>query len=331
MIRIAVVTQSEDLHAYAVRHELLSRGIDCRVIETDRLSGVTEGMSWGTSETPTAVCNATGPALDPSQLDLVWWRRVRMYKGETLTEPAQIDLVANDCQATLMGIFLTSFRGAWIDHPSAIREAENKLLQLSVAQDLGFRIPRTLVSQDPARVRAFLAGLGGRAIVKSVRGTPKAPLITAEVTADALADADIALCPAIYQELIPGSRHIRANVFGDRAAAALIRSAELDWRPRSDNETTATSLDAETRIRLTRVLSRLRLRMGVFDLKVTDTGDVYWLEVNPQGQFLFVQALSGLDLVGMFCDFLQDEIASRLPTTDGTHGSWWPTPSPAQA
>ena len=43
---------------------------------------------------------------------------------------------------------------------------------------------------------------------------------------------------------------------------------------------------------------------------MTDSGDIYWLEVNPQGQFLFVQALSGMDIVGTFCDFITDELAA---------------------
>ena len=190
-----------------------------------------------------------------------------MYEGGSLTDPAHIDLVANDCQASLLGALLASFAGRWIDHPSDIRVAENKLLQLATAQNVGFRVPRTLVSQNPVRVRSFLHGLNQPAIVKSVRGTPKAPLVTTAVVAEELADADIALCPATYQELVPGRRHIRANVFGDRVAAALIESDDLDWRPRSDNPTSPFTLDDDTKNKLQLVLQRLNLRMGIFDLK----------------------------------------------------------------
>jgi hypothetical protein len=315
MARLAIVTQSDDLHAYAVRHELLSRGNDCEIIETDRLSGAVSGTTWGTNGTAPSLPSASGVPIDPRKLDLVWWRRVRMYGGGTLRDPAHIDLVANDCQASLLGTLLASFKGRWIDHPSSIRAAENKILQLSLAQEVGLRVPRTLVSQDPESVRSFLAGLDCAAIVKSVRGTPKAPLVTTEVYIDRLTDRDISLSPAIYQELIPGSRHFRVNVFGDRVLPALIQSDELDWRPRPDNPTSSAKLDDETTHKLLRLLELLELRMGVFDLKMTDAGEIFWLEVNPQGQFLFVQALSGMDLVGSFCDFVNDEMKSVLDTS----------------
>jgi hypothetical protein len=47
--------------------------------------------------------------------------------------------------------------------------------------------------------------------------------------------------------------------------------------------------------------------MGIFDLKLSDDGEPVWLEVNPQGQFLFVEGLAGLDLKAAFADFLRAE------------------------
>jgi hypothetical protein len=48
--------------------------------------------------------------------------------------------------------------------------------------------------------------------------------------------------------------------------------------------------------------------MGVFDFKIdARSGETVWLEVNPQGQFFFLQGLSGSDLRGPFCQFLVRE------------------------
>jgi biotin carboxylase len=65
-------------------------------------------------------------------------------------------------------------------------------------------------------------------------------------------------------------------------------------------------LDQLTTRRLLAVLRALNLEMGVFDLKVTDREPVF-LEVNPQGQFLFVQGLTGLDVMTGFVEFLHAE------------------------
>ncbi len=40
------------------------------------------------------------------------------------------------------------------------------------------------------------------------------------------------------------------------------------------------------------------------DLKISDGGDLVWFEVNPQGQFLFLEPLTGQNLLASFADFL---------------------------
>jgi hypothetical protein len=44
--------------------------------------------------------------------------------------------------------------------------------------------------------------------------------------------------------------------------------------------------------------------MGIVDLKLTPKGEVVWLEVNPQGQFLFLQPLTKMSLDQYFADYL---------------------------
>jgi hypothetical protein len=47
--------------------------------------------------------------------------------------------------------------------------------------------------------------------------------------------------------------------------------------------------------------------MGIFDLKLDADGLPTWLEVNPQGQFLFLEALCDLPLSAAMARFLVDE------------------------
>jgi hypothetical protein len=120
-------------------------------------------------------------------------------------------------------------------------------------------------------------------------------------------DECLKLSPAIYQERIGGTHHIRVSCFGRAIHAASIESEHLDWRPYLNVPVKPTDLPGIVEVRLRRVLRLLRLRMGVFDLKFDEFNEPVWLEVNPQGQFLFVEALSGLQLVSAFCKFLYEE------------------------
>lgn len=51
--------------------------------------------------------------------------------------------------------------------------------------------------------------------------------------------------------------------------------------------------------------------MGIFDVKLTDDGEPVFLEVNAQGQFLFVEALCGIPLADTFSAFLVDQATGR--------------------
>jgi hypothetical protein len=150
--------------------------------------------------------------------------------------------------------------------------------------------------------------LGNKVVVKPVKGTVQFPLFTRMLSEEHLASEDsLRLCPAMYQEYVPGNQHIRAHCFGDDVYAVLIESERLDWRENLDIPFTVFDLTEDVKERLRDALRVLRLRMGVFDLKIVQGQQPVWLEINPQGQFLFAEALSGLDLMSTFADFLYQE------------------------
>ncbi len=314
--RIAVVTYNGDLHALGVQAILRDAGDECAVVAVDRLAG-TPALSWTLDGEVGVVLDVDGEEVVISELDAVWWRRQPTpprLPPERLA-PAAASFVTRNVRAALTGLFLTELRGSWLDHPAAIAHAENKLVQLRVAAAAGLRIPRTLVSQDPARIRAFRESLGGGMVVKTVAGLLGVPALTGEVD-DELAEGPVELCPAIYQELVPGRQHLRVHCFGSERRAALIESDLLDWRHPLDVRMQPYEVPDELAGQLRAVLDALGLRMGVFDLKLPPGGEPVWLELNPQGQFLFVEALGGGGLLRPFAGFLQT-VAGEAPATVG--------------
>jgi glutathione synthase/RimK-type ligase-like ATP-grasp enzyme len=313
---IAIVTFADDLHALVIQDRLRSMpDTQCVIIEVDRLSDHAHGLSWRAPvERPRfTMPTRDGDRLDATSLDAIWFRRSNHPQRDLppLADVAHAEVVNRSCATTLLGGLLTSFAGAWVSRPEATSSAENKLVQLQAAQAAGFSIPRTLVSQDPQAIRTFCAELPGAAVIKTVRGTPHSQLFTVRVTQDHLADEDaLRICPTIFQEYVPGSRHLRVLCCGSRAYAVMIKTERLDWRLDLDTPIMPVQLETNLERRLADVLERLGLRMGVADLKITPDGDPVWLELNPQGQFLFIEGLTSMDLTGPFCDFLREEAAN---------------------
>jgi glutathione synthase/RimK-type ligase-like ATP-grasp enzyme len=309
---ILIVTIEDDLHALAVQSDLRRRGLECHIVESDRLA-VTGGISFLIDNTHREACfrSTEGALRSVSDLKVIWWRRAKSV--QRLDAPCSNDdhqgLINNDCHGTLRGSLQSCFSGKWISTPKATEAASNKLLQLTIASKYGFRIPETLITQSPSEVRAFYDRLNGQIIVKPVVGTAGPLLFTQFVSENHLASAEsIRACPAIYQEYIPGNRHIRLNCFGHRSFASSIDTPDLDWRPNLTVPLAKWDVPIDVHKRVREVLDCLELEMGVLDLKETPSGEVVWFEVNPQGQFLFLEGLTGEPLTEHFADYLQDEL-----------------------
>jgi glutathione synthase/RimK-type ligase-like ATP-grasp enzyme len=310
-VRIAVLTFTNDLHALAIQAQLSENpGTVCDVIEVDRLADRV-GLSWSTSDQvgPTAP-SRDGGLVNVAECHAIWYRRFNYPQAAAreLTDPVAAEIVNAATPRALLGTLLNGFRGRWVSHPVATQQAENKLLQLRWAQTTGLSVPETLVSNDPDAIRRFCDSVGGRAIMKSVCGTIHSQLFTLDIKPEHLADDDaLRLCPTIFQGYVEGSRHLRVLCCGDEVHAVAIDSTELDWRGNLDVPTVPYALDDATARRLGTMLRLMGLRMGVFDLKIDPSGQPVFLELNPQGQFLFVEGLTGMDLIGAFTGFLRAE------------------------
>jgi hypothetical protein len=151
-------------------------------------------------------------------------------------------------------------------------------------------------------------------VIKKVLGAAGRQTQAVIAGADELPDdATMARCPAIYQWPVMGQLHLRVHCFGDRMYTLAVRDEALDWRVSLQGKFEAIELDKEYEHRLARFMETMELRMAIFDVKVDPKGKLWWLEANQQGQFLFMQGLSGVDLVTPFCEFLLKEATRASP------------------
>jgi len=282
----------------------------CSIVEVDSFSdgGI---VCWASENdnVSSSITDAEGETVTPSMLDLVWWRRLtgKARLPDAVTDPAAIDLIERSTRAAVLGVMLTDFSGRWISHPENTRLAENKLVQLRAAARVELPIPKTLVSQDHGVVRAFCEKRNYQVIVKVVAPTPETPLMTGKVEPEMLTRDAVRLSPCIYQELVPGTDHLRVCCFGATVITAMLESDRLDWRYPQPTSAQEYFLPETLQQKLKRLLRVLGIEMGIMDLKVNDSGDLVWLEVNPQGQFMFLEHLCRIQITHPFVQFLQEQ------------------------
>ena len=103
------------------------------------------------------------------------------------------------------------------------------------------------------------------------------------------------ICPVCIQECIVGAFELRVTVVGDEVFACAIhmpssRVGEVDWRlSDKTNSYTVFQLpdDIETKCRL--FVKKLGLRFGCIDMIVSENNEYYFLECNPNGQWLWIE------------------------------------------
>ena len=83
-------------------------------------------------------------------------------------------LINNDCRGAVNGILQAFFRGVWISSPEATDRASDKIYQLAVALENGFRVPETLIAQSQAEVAAFCQALRRSSNSQTDRGCERA-------------------------------------------------------------------------------------------------------------------------------------------------------------
>ncbi|MGW2598719.1 ATP-grasp domain-containing protein [Streptomyces klenkii] len=299
---VLIVSNTNDLHALAVRRELAARGFPVHLLACDRLRD--HPLTFGFGSEP--FLETEGGRVETAGVSTVWWRRPSLDQRlpEGALDEDQVHFVNTNCKATLRSFLRGSFTGTWVSSPEATDRAADKLHQLNVARRLGLRVPDTLLSNDPASVRAFHRRHGGRVIIKAALNSSRVFLATRPADLDRVSDAQIRAVPGLYQEFIPGTAHLRVNCFGTDIHAALIETDALDWRPDINVPISAHRIDAALQKQLIALLEALDLRTGVMDLKISDHGETVWFEVNPQGQFLFLEPLTGQNLLAAFTEFL---------------------------
>jgi len=80
--------------------------------------------------------------------------------------------------------------------------------------------------------------------------------------------------------------------------------AAYDWRIDDNHGVVKAELPAEIERRLTQLLRMLHLHSGAVDLRATPDGTIYFLEINPTGQFLFLDVYGDMKVGDAFCEML---------------------------
>jgi glutathione synthase/RimK-type ligase-like ATP-grasp enzyme len=300
---IVAVSHRGDDHVAPVLEALRRLGERAVVLDTSELPArATLSAGFGVpGDGAAASLRGSHGVLRAPDVSAVWWRRPRPLRASPDLSGSHAGFAIRQADEALRGL-AASLDVRWVNDPWREGAASHKPHQLAAAERAGLRVPRTLVTNDPERARAFLAAAGRRPVVhKALHATPRDWRTTRLVrAADRRRLASIRLAPVILQEYVPGV-DVRVTAVGGALFAAAIDARRTrsphDFRPAFDDaRVEPASLPAGVASRLRALLRALGLSYAAIDLRRREDGEHVFLEANPSGQWLFVERRTGLPI-----------------------------------
>jgi glutathione synthase/RimK-type ligase-like ATP-grasp enzyme len=308
---ILVISHDDDIHAREVLRHLETRGAEAVVLDTGRIPRETaitlahdpEGAWRGSME-------LDGRALALESVRSVWWRRPRPYGLHDEIGGAEDRHFAYAETNATMAALWSLLDANWVNDPDRDEKAGRKGWQLKLAREVGLTIPRTCITSDPQEARRFVASAPAPIAYKAFQGTERSwretRLLKPEETE--LLDA-VRFAPVIFQEYIPARVDLRVTIVGERIFAAEIDSQATayphDFRMDMGSAAIAEHiLPAAIAENLHALMSKLGLVYGAIDMRQTPGGEYVFLEVNPAGQWLFVEQQTGQPIAAAIAETL---------------------------
>ncbi len=281
--------------------------------------------------------SSEGPP-ESTRFHSIWYRKQAVFfERLALSRELFEDISLTDSSINLLDYSIISDMNALLDYEGlkhqcdkklgqSPREYFSKILCLDVAVRLGLRIPRTLVTGNKTSLTAFLnANLPTGTICKAItdgvnvhQDQEKVCLAnyTEQVTEEMLDKLPDYFQTSLFQQMIEKSFEVRTFFIEEEFYSMAIFSqanqqTTVDYRQydyRKPVRTAKFSLPLETKQKLLKLVKEIGLDTGSIDLIKATDGEIYFLEVNPCGQFSAVSKSCGYHL--------EERVAKFLTTTD---------------
>jgi glutathione synthase/RimK-type ligase-like ATP-grasp enzyme len=318
---VLVITNDHDEHADAVIEELYRRAVPVFRFHPEEF---TDAASISME-----ICNGRidgeirtdGQRVAFHDICAAWYRRSRGLHAPlpslNLLHGDLENFVRVQSSATLSGLF-AGLQTLWVGQPFKLRQAEVKAVQLAEASKAGLTTPTTLISNDPERAAVFVEALRDTdCAIKPLIATrvdseegARLPLTTILPRGHAL--DSVAPAPSIFQPYIEKAYELRCVVMGERIFTAKLdsqahESTRKDWRAGDVEQHEVFDLPERVQAGLHRLLRSFGINFASIDMIVTPEGEFVFLDLNPNGQWLWLEEELGLPLVAGMADLLTRE------------------------
>ena len=253
--------------------------------------------------------------IDLARIKSIMYRRPSHYRADE-TLPQQLQTWAENESDRGFGGILRSLDCFWMSDIDAIRAASYKPRQLVLAHRLGFQVPATCITNDPATLRDFYRQHQGQVVCKALYGG-NVPIqegmwdaIYTYIVPQIAIDQEIERVryqAHQFQSFVDKSYELRVSVVDTQVFAARIDSPEgnTDFRNQyGELQYSVYQLPNALEEVCVKLVKQLGLSYGAIDIMRSKDGEYYFLEINPAGQYQWIEFATGMPITAAIVDRL---------------------------
>lgn len=246
----------------------------------------------------------------PKDIHSIWYRRPQpsILRQHTVADEI-LTYIRGEVEEFLRLFYGQFGHCLWLNHPEMNKKCSDKLKQLQVAVKTGLTVPNTLITNDYQRIIAF-ARRYGQLLIKPIKiGTIDFGETTKIFFSNRLSlekiqsfEKNLVVSPLIYQEYVTKLFELRIVVIKDACFAIKIdsqnkTSTKVDWRRNPYAvKWSIYQLPEEIALKCIKLVKAEGLLFSTFDFIVTPEGDHVFLEHNPNGQFAWLEEMTGIPI-----------------------------------
>ena len=298
--KVLILTKKSDIESDLIGIQLLKKGI-CYIKINEEDIPLNFGTEFRIGTKKRALLKLRNKEILAENIKVVLFRYFDLKFSKYFTGIRQLYFEQQWYQ--LFNYLQTSLKCHWINDPKNTFAAENRLHQLLVAQKVGFKIPDTSITNIPSLATQFFNEHSKKIIAKVLHHheiihkgySHRFP--TSVITANYLSQSnEIRYAPVILQERIATREEIRITVVNRKVFAIRIKTNKYK-RPYSDlhkiEERFLNFEKFKIEENIEKMCINLNKQMGLLvssiDLLIDKKGEIYFLEVNPIGDWNWLE------------------------------------------
>lgn len=268
-----------------------------------------------------------GELFPLQDINAVWFRKFGFFRcsdsylqlvGKNKLEDTALSFIVKEFSTVLDTICDALRNKKWLTSPDNINL--NKIKVLKLAQECGLLIPQTHITNNSEQLKKYSESLISKSIydptIASWGEENRSMMYTTKISNQDIENLPPLFLPSMIQELVEKKLEIRTFYLDGECYSMAIfsqndQTTKYDFRCYNwikPNRYVPYKLDNQTETKIQSLMKKIGLNCGSLDFIMDKKGCLYFLEVNPTGQF---------GMVDFPCNYyLHKKVAEKLIRLD---------------